>query len=340
MAHQDQAKQNYPKQSSAPLVLGSIAVVMTAYFGFVRPAQLHMQSLERQCNKLVIAVKKLQSKDDTARHGLRLISLLDAQSEKLDNAERIVGKFASLNSRLVRAADELAKTTAALQLVEQVRTDVDRHGRTLAAAANKLDDMSEISESITASSDIAREANGSLVTMSQLQSELSGSVAHLSQQLAGLERQLDARSESLPHAEQALAQIEVLCENLMEQTESISIAQEQLGQLVGLKREVLEQSTNLPAATAALDQMWDLQDGLLQAKQTLDKAQQLAVDMMLLEPVLDRVAKSLQPAAEATRLSKRESAKTPKTRQSMTSAAVTPWSSALNVFVALLNPAN
>ena len=61
MAHQQQNATEFPqpnRSSTAPVVLASLAIVAAAYFGFVRPAQEHMQSLERQCNKLVIAVKK------------------------------------------------------------------------------------------------------------------------------------------------------------------------------------------------------------------------------------------------------------------------------------------
>lgn len=344
MAGQDQAKQPLPQQSSpsASLVFWSLFIIGAAYFGFVRPAHLHMQSLERQCNKLVIAVKKLQTKDETARHGLKLLCLLDAQNEKLDSAERVLEKFTALNDRFVEEAKALSLATAALAEIEQVRSDVHQYGATLTTASVALSEMGEISESITASSNIAREATGSLATMGELQTELTSSVAHLSGQLTDLETRLEAHSAGIPQAEQALAQLEQMCEDLKAETQSISAAQRQLNELVALKQEVIEQSQNMAAAEAALDQIWDLKDGLLQAKNTLDKAQRLTLDMMLLEPVLDQVTKTLQPAAEATRISRRAAARAPKTRQSMagTAASTSTWSNALNVFVALLNPVN
>lgn len=342
MTQQDQAQQILPQQkSSSPLIFMSVVIIALAYFGFVRPAHQHMQALERQCNKLVIAVKKLQKNDDTARHGLELINLMEAQSDKLASAERALDKFLALNDRLVAEANSLSETTAALSQISDVREDIEFHGETLSMAATSLDDLGEISKSIAASSDITRETNGSLATMSEMQSDLTISVARLSDQLTDLEAQLEMQSDELPEAELALAQIEQLCEDLMHETKNIATAQRQLSQLVELKQNVLDQSNTTPAAEAALDQIWDLQDGLLQAKQTLDKAQQLAVDMMLLEPVLEQVTKSLQPAAEATRLSKRAAAKAPKTplTASLTETAA-PWSNALSVFVALLNPAN
>jgi len=343
MTHTSQNSTESPQfapASSTPMVLACLAMIAAAYFGFMRPAQQHMLSLERQCNKLVVAVKKLQSKDDTARQGLRLINLLDAQSEKLASAERVVARFTSLRERMVQEADEMIEATAALQQMEDVRSDIDRYGETLAIAATTLSDMAEVSASITATSEIAREANGSLALLGDQQSGLEGSIAQLSEQLSALEVQLALQSEMLPQAEQALTQIDRLCEKLAEETKSISTARQQLSQLVGLKQEVLEQSTNVPDAEAALDQIWDLKEGLLQAKNTLDKAQQLTIDMMLLEPVLDRVAKTLQPSVEATRLSLRAEAKAPKTRQTASASnAASPWTSAMSVFVALLGNA-
>ena len=264
------------------MVLASLALIAVAYFGFMRPAQQHMLSLERQCNKLVVAVKNLQSRDDTARHGLQLINLLDAQSEKLASAEKVVAQFSALHDQMMQEADEMVQATAALQQMKAVRADIDQYGTALADAVAKLGEM-------------------------------------------------------LPQAEETLAQVDQLCGKLTDESESLAVAQKQLGQLAGLKQEVLEQSANVPAAEAALDQIWDLKEGLLQSKGTLDKVQKLTVEMMLLEPVLDRVAKSLQPTSEATRLSRRAAAKAPKTRQTANSTeAASPWASAMNVFVALL----
>ncbi len=343
MAHQAQNTTKTPPfvpSLNAPVTLAILAVIAASYFGLMLPVQKHMQSLERQCNKLVIAVKKLQSKDDTARHGLRLINLLDAQGEKLASAEQALVRFSALREQIMREADEMAQVTAALQQLKEVRADVDRYSQTLASAAATLGEMSEMSASITASGEIARQANGSLAALDDLQSGLGNSITQLAQQLSALEVQVDNQSQGLPQAKQSLSQIDELCKQLAEETKSLATARQQLAQLGGLKQEVLTQSANLPAAVAALDQIWDLKEGLLLARGTFDKAQQLAVDMMLLEPVLDQVAKTLQPAADATRLSRRAAAKSLKTRQTAdASTSTSPWSSAINVFVALLGTA-
>jgi len=343
MAQQDQ--QELPQSariSLTPLVLASLVFVAATYIGFVRPAQQHMMMLERQCNKLVIAVKKLQSKDDTVRHGLRLINLLDVQGEKLAGAEQALAQFSVLRERLMLEAEEVAQATASLQLLEEVRSEVNRYSQILASAATTLSDMKKISASITASSEVARQANGSLCQLGQQQSDLGGNITRLRGQLSLLETQLADRSQNLQHAEQSLAQIDQLCEHLASETKDLSTAQTQLGQLAGLKRTVLEQTADISAAEDALNQIWDLKQGLLQASGTFSKVQQLAVDMMLLEPVIDQVAQTLQPIADSTRLSRREDAKAPKTRRTAAVApgdTPSPWSSAINVFVALLSTA-
>jgi len=344
MAQQDQTTSESPqsaRSSIGPIAIACLAVVATAYFGFVRPAQEHMLSLERQCNKLVIAVKKLQGQDDTARHGLRLINLLEAQGEKLASAEGALTQFSALRERLMVEAEQVAQATAALQQLEDVRSEVDRYSQTLTNAATTLSQMEEISASITASSDIALQANGALAKLGKQQSDLGGNITRLGQQLSVLETQLAVRSQSLPRAEQTLTQIDQICKQLASETKDLSTAQLQLGQLVGLKQDILAQTTDMPAAEAALDQIWDLKHGLLMARSTISKAQQLAVDMMLLEPVIDQVTQSIQPIVENTRLSRREAAaKAPKTRPATAVAeATSPWSNAIDVFVALLGKA-
>jgi len=345
MAHHNQNTAQLPQQPSTsfPTVAVTVAcltVVAAAYFGFVRPTQLHTQSLERQCNKLVVAVKKLESKDDTARHGLRLLNLLDAQSEKIAAAEKALEQFTAFREHLMVEAEAVAQATAALQQLEDVRAKVDGYSQTLTIAATTLNEMADVAVVISASSDVARKANDSLASLSKLQTNLSGGMTLLNQQLTTLEARLVSRSESLPQAEQSLTLIDQLCEQLASETSNLSTAQTQLNQFVVLKQEILEQTADLPAAEAVLDQVWDLHEGMLQAQNTIAKAQQLAIDMMLLEPVLDRVAKSLQPLTESTRLSRRAAAKSPKTRRTAAAAQpASPWSNAIDMFVALLGKA-
>ncbi len=341
-AHKNSVQSPQPRTSSptAVITMACLAVVAASYFGFVRPAQQHMQSLERQCNKLVVAVKKLQCKDDTARHGLRLLNLLDAQSEKITAAEKALSQFTTFREHLMQEAEAMAQASTALQQLENVRTEIEGYGQTLASTTTTLSEMTDVAAAISVSRDTAREANRSLATLNKLQAGLSGGMSQLNQQLSALETQIDTRIQNLPQAEASLTQIDQLCEQLASETSTLSTAQAQLRQLVDLKQEVLEHATDLPAAEAALDQIWDLHEGVLQAKSTIAKAQQLAVDMMLLEPVLDRVAKSLQPISENTRLSRRAEAKSPKTRRTASTVQSTSsWSNAFEVFVALLNPA-
>jgi len=320
-----------------------LAIAVAAYFGFVRPAQQHMLSLERQCSKLVVAVKKLQSNDESARHGLRLIESLETQAGKLAAAESALDRLADLNRRLVEQANNVTAATTALAKLETVQGDIERHGVALSNTAETLESVSEstaaISTSIAASGDTARKASGSLAMLGEQQVDLAEGIAALSHQLSSLESAVVTRGDSLPQAEQVLAQVDALFEKLGGEAGNLADAQTHLDQLAGLKQEVLDSAADVPAAAAVLDQVWDLQEGLLQATSTISKARKLTVDMMLLEPVLDRVAKSLQPMSDATRLSRREEAKAaPRTRRTATAdEPVSPWSSAINVFVALLN---
>jgi len=159
-----------PSTSSSPcgaILLTGVAVVALAYWGFVRPAQQHMLSLERQCGKLAIAVKKLQSKDDTARHGLRLIGLLEAQNDKLAAAEDALDRFDNLRQRVIEEANEVTVAITALEQLETVQSEVVRYSKTLTSAAATLNEMAEVATAITASSDTARLAKGSLAQLGE-----------------------------------------------------------------------------------------------------------------------------------------------------------------------------
>ena len=339
MALQEQSKEEQakpaPGSSFKSIVTLTIALVAVTYFGFIRPAQQHLRALERQCSKLSVAVRQLQGRDSTATQSLRLIELLDAQSDKIAAAEDALDELTAVRNRLVEEADQLASATSALEQIDSVRHDVLSYGKTLARTAGTLDEIAAVARAVETSNDMAREARASLHTLAGLQTELVDGLIFRGQQLSSLESQLAERGENIQLAEQTLGRIDRLCKQLTNNADTVATAHERLAALLQLKDDVLSQAADLSAAVATLQEIWDLRDGLLQAGGTVDQIQHMVVDVMLMEPAVDRAVQALRPVVEFTRMTHRLPTEKLKIRQSR-ETEMSPWSIAIAPFVALL----
>jgi hypothetical protein len=329
------------------LIVGAAVVVALAYFGFVRPAQLHVALLQHQCDQLTAAVTRLDRRGDAVGRGLHLIDLLDQQNSKIASAETALRELVDLRRRLADESEQIASAVGALDKLEEVRMQVDEQSRTLAEAAGALQQMDQVATSIATTRDVAQEAQGTLQELGQLQTHLVEDLARVSgtfpalkpvvediqqlcdrltdsenqvrratvvsQRLTALQDQLVDAVPTLPQAEQACRQMGSLCEKLEAQTTTVVVAQRQLDELSRWKSEVLAQTRDLSGAAAVLTQLWELRDGLLRSSGTLGEIQHLVVDMVLLEPAVQRAMLSLKPVVEMTRMSRQLETPQPET---------------------------
>ena len=331
--------------SRTKFLIAGFGLVAAVYFGLLVPAKQHMAALQRQCGQLTQIVTQLQGRESSAEQGLRLIELLDNQSNKLAAAESSLNNLIAFRERLVDQAQAVAKTTATLDQLHAVEQKVASYNETLQHMTSTLAEMAEvaaaIAESSAESSKVAQKAKDSLGTLAELQSGLAGEITSVSGQLTSLENKIANRSSNLPAAEQTLAQIDELCELLATQSATVSTARLQLTGLVRLKNEVLEQSARLPKAAALLTMIWDLHEGMIRSSDTIAAAQQMVVEVMLMEPAMERAVAALKPMSDYHRLSSRLSAAgAPTTAVNSVRAALTssPWAEVLKVAVTMLMP--
>jgi hypothetical protein len=103
-------------------------------------------------------------------------------------------------------------------------------------------------------------------------------------------------------------------------------AEERLRRLVALKSSVVSGADHLDDADAALSRLQDLRDGLRNATTTIGDVQHMIVDVMLLQPAVDRAVAALKPVIELTRTARQAdpAAMAPRASIESTSDTVNP----------------
>jgi hypothetical protein len=109
------------------------------------------------------------------------------------------------------------------------------------------------------------------------------------------------RETSLPSAERTFERMANLTAALSGQEAATGPAEQRLGRLVALKNGVISGSDAVDDAAAALTRLHDLSDGLRTANSTIGGLQHMIVDVMLLEPAVNRAVQALKPVIELTR---------------------------------------
>ena len=122
------------------------------------------------------------------------------------------------------------------------------------------------------------------------------------QERAGrLERAVIDSEASIVDAEKTVERIAGLTQSIVDQDTVTGPAEERLRRLVALKSAVVSGADHLDDADATLARFHDLRDGLRNATSTVSDVQHMIVDVMLLQPAVDRAVAALKPVIELTR---------------------------------------
>ena len=191
--------------------------------------------------------------------------------------------------------------------------------------------MADLSSKIGASRESAREARSSLAVLDALHQDLTvgmtkieaatpvlDDVENLVSRIAGSADDVDHASEvqdragrlgrsvieteaSIVAAERTIDRLSGLTSSIIGQETVTGPAEERLRRLVALKDGVASGADHLDDADAALARLHDLRDGLRNAGSTVGDVQHMIVDVMLLQPAVDRAVAALKPVIELTR---------------------------------------
>ena len=320
-----------PRIDTWSFLLGGGAMLLVAWFGLLRPSQQHLTGLERQVSHLTRAVSDLNATGNGAKGTNALLAQLQIQARQLGDAEAAFARFEKLAGRISAQTSAIEQATVTLEAVDALHAGITARAPAVGEASTVLDEMADLSAKIQVSRDSAREARSSLAVLDALHQDLTvgmtkidaatpvlddvqtlvsriaGSAADVDHattvqdRAAQLGRSVIETEQRIVDAERTIDRISGLTSSIVEQETVTGPAEERLRRLVALKSSVVSGADHLDDADAALSRLQDLRDGLRNATTTIGDVQHMIVDVMLLQPAVDRAVAALKPVIELTR---------------------------------------
>ncbi len=321
----------FPRIDTWSFLFGSGAMLLVAWFGLLRPSQQHLTGLERQVSQLTRTVSDLNATGNAAKGTNALLAQLQIQARQLGDAEEAFGRFEKLADRISAQTAAIEQATMTLDRVDTLHAGIAARGPAVGEASTVLGEMADLSAKIEASRDSAREARSSLAVLDALHQDLTvgmtkidaatpvlDDVQKLVARIAGSATVVDHATEvqeragrlgravidseaSIVDAEKSVERISGLTSSIVSQDTVTGPAEERLRRLVALKSAVVSGADHLDDADATLARFHDLRDGLRNATSTVSDVQHMIVDVMLLQPAVDRAVAALKPVIELTR---------------------------------------
>jgi len=277
------------------LLLGSMASLAVGYVGFVRPAHdrlAQLSAVEGEVSRLTEAVEMLGTAGRDVADTTSLLARLEHQAARLAGAETALERFTALEAALAEQAEQID----ALQPRIAAAGDAIEATEAALVAAESLAGRARDSEGL------AEDAEASI------------------ERVAGLHRDLHDAIAGFDAFSPLVERLEGLAASLAAEGDGIATAETRLGRLIGLQRQLVAGSVGLDDAAETLARLGDLRDGLAGITGTVGELQRFVVNVMLLEPAVDRAVRALEPVVEFTRAGRRlESA----TTEAATKAAAT-----------------
>lgn len=237
------------------------------------------------------------------RHGF--LSSARGDAARLEWRSLAVGAAATLAIMYVgavrpaqRQCDGLERQLATLSDVvarlESVEGNVSATNRLLAALE---DQARQVATADTALERLAT-VHDRLVAQAQQLERATTTVAHV--EALGRSLEVIDRHE-LESAQAAAERMARLGSALAAQAADIDVAQEQLDRLVDLKSNLVQRSRDLAAAETTLVHLDELTDWLAKSATVVGDLRHFVVDVVLLQPSVERARQALEPVVSLTR---------------------------------------
>lgn len=288
------------------LIVGCL-LVLFGYFGFIRPAQRHTILLQDQCRELKEAVDMLVHERSTVEGSLSLTELLAAQEQSLASAEQTLSRMVELQQRLLAESESLVAATAVLGNIDAVQSDVQRVGVKLRNTLASLDSLTDVADNVDHSGKIAQRAEESLSVIDRVSSQLISSAGKLDQSAT----LLDSVDSLAIRVENSQSQVQRATERLADQDQKLNAARHNLEGLFAIQHRLAASAEQIQQARESMAQLAELQQNLIRAEPTIHDLQHMVVDVMLLQPAVDRAAQVLRPSLKVNSTVKAEEEASP-----------------------------
>jgi DNA repair exonuclease SbcCD ATPase subunit len=260
--------------------LGGIVTFLFVYIGIARPAALEMARLRFQIESLQQSVSAMVGQTEAATRTNSLLGLLTEQRQLTAAAEASVKQIQQLHHEIRGEAQRLGRAQEALEALSALAQDVS----CVADEAQVSADALALIESLH-----ARLAQAS---------ESTGDAQRSSDQLVALQEELIYYGHEFPSARASLDELCAVCELLHAKGDRVKTAHQRAESLVALKDGIIAQTRNLAGAIETLELTSDLDRQFHEAAALFGRFRAWMVELVLLEPTIERAMQTLLPLTE------------------------------------------
>ncbi len=302
--------------SSAPrtdLVALAFAValpVLLVHLFVVKPATTHLNQLRGQVARLESAMNDLHGKTPSAGGAASLMASLTEQEQTLARAEEALDRMADLQHRLSVGLDQVGRSVAKLDQLDQFRDQINDQVALLDKANSSLAELALLPEELQIAVDDANKAAPAVKQIEQLRDRL-GEANRITTEVAGRMDEVVAKQSKVLTATDRLVEANASLDNLVKLESRLNspliaaeIANERLSDLISLKEALLDETENLPEAFDTLELMVGLNADIRRASEVFGPLQKLIANLVMLEPSIARVASLVEPIMERNTVSR------------------------------------
>jgi hypothetical protein len=258
----------------------------------------------------------IKGQDATAEARSALSSLsqlrrdaLDAKSDSGDVALALE-QLQSLEDRLIGQYHSTVNAHWTLDELTRLREQVESEGARLAAARQALEGLIEIESRALAEGDRAEQAAASVVQWERLNdrlieaSEQTAEARDVGEELVAIKETILCGDDAMHRqdAREALNELIKIRERLDGQSHNVAAAQVGLDGLLTLKDRILARTGDLADAVETLELTGDLNRQLQDAIRRFDNVRRWLVEIVTLEPTIERAVGALKPLEELANL--------------------------------------
>lgn len=294
--------------SGSAVILTLIASVAFGYFGCVKPMTEELRATRISVACLQNRVAKLMREADAAQPGVGLMARLAEQRDHAAQAAAALNEIEAVNRRLAERTRQIAMLANSEDVARRTLKQVARGRELLGAAQQALADSQDSQQRLVhAHQDLAAAATAA-DRMRALCDRLASSramveEAHAAQDdLARLSESLVIASRDLPAATKSVEGWATLSRRIATGAGATDAAVKRVAGLEALETRLVAANDCSAEAAQSLETLSDLQADAVAAGGALRNLREVMLEVVLMQPALDRAVATLGPIRQLASL--------------------------------------
>jgi hypothetical protein len=276
------------------------------YFGVVRSNRVQMAKMQRQIDRLEQCVREVAGRGDSVENANGLLAQLSQQSQQTAEASRSLAEIRKLHRQLVDEAIMLPSAVAATEGLVELKDSVLEGAEGTRMASTALADVQQLvqlKDAVLAGAAETEDASQVLAASEELLWRLASAegltddARRVTEEILAMEEELRIRGGDTESAYSALERLLALRDLLEDQSE-VGVARSRVEQMLELKDAILARTHNLAEAVETWELATDLQDQFQEVSGSFERIRHRLVEILALEPTIQRAVRSLQPLTE------------------------------------------